>query len=810
LNAIRRLSAAAALALLAIAPVASAQEAPVAPLPVSEIVARADDVAGDLRALEARLAAPPSVELVESRLPEIASEIDVRLAETSAMLDSRPSLDDVRDAQVTWGELATTLGTWQRDLTARAARLETELAELARLGATWGATLEAARAAGAPDEVLQRAESTVAAVTGARAGVEAQQRAVLALQGRASEQEARVRDAIALVERVREEAVGRLAVRDHPPVWRAWSEWASAAALAGASGAALAAQFDELAEYVRSHATELVLHAVVLVALVAGLVWARRRVRPWVAEQPSLAPAALPFEYPIATAVVVSVLVSGWIYSQMPRVLGALLGAAALVATVLILRRLLERPLLPALYALVLFYFVDLLARVLQTVPAASRTLLLVETLGAIVFLAWLARRPVTQAEGGGASRTERVVQYAALAAFAVFAVALVANTLGYVSLARIVVTAVLTSAYAGLVLFAVVRIADGLVMFALRVRPLALLGTVRAERRLIRFRAVRVVRWAAAFVWVLVTLELLTVREAVVGSITRAFAAELVVGSIHVSLGDAVAFVAVIWLAVMLSRFLRFVLEADVYPRAQFARGIPYAMSTLLHYVVLLVGFIVALGAIGIDMTRFTILAGAFGVGLGFGLQNIVNNFVSGLILLFERPVKVGDTVQLGEHFGDLKRIGLRASVVRTPDGSEVIVPNGQLISAEVINWTFSDQRRRLDVDVGVAYGTEPERVIVLLVDAARAHPDVAAEPAPDALFVRFGESSLDFQLRAWTGRYDRWQRVKSELMLAVNAALRDAGIEIPFPQRDLHVHSLPPEAAQSLEHAGAGERKA
>lgn len=175
----------------------------------------------------------------------------------------------------------------------------------------------------------------------------------------------------------------------------------------------------------------------------------------------------------------------------------------------------------------------------------------------------------------------------------------------------------------------------------------------------------------------------------------------------------------------------------------------------------------------------------------MGFGLQGVVNNFVSGLILLFERPVQVGDRVQVGDLTGDVRHIGVRATVVRTRDGAEVIVPNANLISSEVINWTLSDPRRRINVLVGVAYGTDPERVIDLLVGSAQEHPDILERPAPTALFLGFGESSLDFSLRAWTAQSTNYRRVRSELTLAVNAAIVEAGIEIPFPQRDLHVRS-------------------
>jgi small-conductance mechanosensitive channel len=185
-------------------------------------------------------------------------------------------------------------------------------------------------------------------------------------------------------------------------------------------------------------------------------------------------------------------------------------------------------------------------------------------------------------------------------------------------------------------------------------------------------------------------------------------------------------------------------------------------------------------------------VLTGAFGVGIGFGLQDIVKNFVSGLILLFERPIKIGDQIQLGELAGEVTGIGIRASTVRTWEGADVIVPNGNLVSSQVINWTFADSHRRVDVMVGVAYGTDPKQVLDLLVRVASDHPDILKHPVPVALFLGFSDSSLNFSLRAWTEQADRFIHIRSELTVAVLTALREAGIEIPFPQRDLHVRSI------------------
>jgi small-conductance mechanosensitive channel len=217
----------------------------------------------------------------------------------------------------------------------------------------------------------------------------------------------------------------------------------------------------------------------------------------------------------------------------------------------------------------------------------------------------------------------------------------------------------------------------------------------VQRHQTLLLTRIARLIGAAAIVIWVLLSLEAFSLREAVISRIVALFNAEIGVGSVRLSPGAAVAFVITIWITLLLSRFLRFVLQEEVYDRFHLARGSAYAVSTLAHYIVLLVGFYIAIAALGADMTKFAILAGAFGVGIGFGLQNIFNNFFSGLILLFERPVQVGDLIQVGDQTGVVRRIGIRASIIALEDKSQLIIPNGQLISDKVINRTLASVQK-------------------------------------------------------------------------------------------------------------------
>jgi small-conductance mechanosensitive channel len=392
----------------------------------------------------------------------------------------------------------------------------------------------------------------------------------------------------------------------------------------------------------------------------------------------------------------------------------------------------------------------------------------------------------------------------AAALALVVFAASFAAAAFGIMRLARSLGGGLLVSMVTALSAYCFVQVATGVVGFALRVWPLRRLLMMERHRDLLERRLHYILCWIAVVAWAMGNLRFHGLLASAVTVGKAVLEAEVRRGGLGISLGDVLAFVITVWLAFLMSAFIRFVLEEDVFPRVRLARGVPYVISSLLHYAILFMGFLLALAALGVDLNKMTLLAGAFGVGLGFGLQSVVNNFVSGLIVLLERPVHVGDAVQMGELTGEVRRIGIRATTVRTWEGAEVIVPNASLVSEKVTNWTHSDRLRRMDVRVGVAYGSDPEKILQLLLTVARAHPLVVAEPVPQALFLGFGESALNFELRAWTNRYSQWVTTQSELYVAVYAALRDAGIEIPFPQREVRV--LDGGGGDRLEHAGPG----
>ncbi len=262
--------------------------------------------------------------------------------------------------------------------------------------------------------------------------------------------------------------------------------------------------------------------------------------------------------------------------------------------------------------------------------------------------------------------------------------------------------------------------------------------------------------------------------------------------GSVELTLGLILYIVVFFLLLVIVTGRLKKYLMDRMLAKRGMDIGVRAAIATMVRYIVVVVGSFMILQTAGIDLSALLVLAGGLGVGLGFGLQNVIANFTSGLIILFERPIKVGDRIDVGGVTGDVTKIALRATTIRTNENIYILIPNADFTDSKVTNWTYSDRDIRVNVPVGVAYSSDAEKVRDVLVSLAREHAGVLPEPAPEAIFHEYGESSLNFILRVWTRDYITKPIVlRSELNFRIQKAFREHKIEIPFPQRDLHVKS-------------------
>jgi small-conductance mechanosensitive channel len=264
-------------------------------------------------------------------------------------------------------------------------------------------------------------------------------------------------------------------------------------------------------------------------------------------------------------------------------------------------------------------------------------------------------------------------------------------------------------------------------------------------------------------------------------------------IGGVTISFTDILVALSIFVLILLLTRLGQRFLNNRVLPQTNFDSGVQNSLSAGFGYIGIILAAVFGISALGVDLSNIALIAGALSVGIGFGLQTIVSNFVAGIILLIERPIKVGDWVLVGGNEGLVNRITVRSTELQTFQRASVIIPNSDFISTSVINWTHKDHYGRIEVAVGVAYGSDVEKVREVLLDCAQRHERVLTSPEPQVIFMNFGASSLDFELRCFTSEVSYRLLISSDLRFAIDKAFREAGIEIPFPQHVVHFADRP-----------------
>ena len=725
-------------------------------IPLGDIATRATEVSNLLGKLIASATPSAQIESIAKALPDLSETLDGQFAATTKTLEAEPTLDVLQSLQQDWLRRELAAKGALSALTLQATKLQQSLNQLTDLQKTWGNTRASAQQAKAPDPIVQQIDATLAAITAAQAKLQSERAALLDLQSRVAQGVTKCDTILAQIGEIQQQAVAGTFVASVPPIWRVelWPE--ALDALPGHLRGAGSAQWSEIVKYLREPHQGSALHAALFIVLAVVFSAARRKLAAWEMSGVAASPALLVFKRPYAAALAMTLIFVTSPFFQVPTAVRQLLTILMLVPMLRVARPMLSAAVASVSYTFCFLLAIDTLRQAFSGLRTIGLAIIVAETLAAIIVLFGTRRHDrqiiAERAESSGLI----LLKAGRFLLMIVLLIALAAGAAGYARLARLLTPGILVGAVMAIVAFVMLRVFAGTVALALRVWPLRLLQMVEHHRELLERKVYRLLIWGAVFAWSIRYLSYLGLLDYAWFIGQALLATKLERGSISISVGGVLEFFLTVWLAQLLSRFLRFVLQEDVYPRIDLAPGLSYTASSLLNYIILALGFVVGLGLLGVEFAKVSILAGAFGVGIGFGLQSIVNNFVSGLILLFERPIHVGDTIEVGNLQGSVRRIGIRASVIRTGSGADIIVPNSQLVTDKVTNWTLSDRLRRVDLPIGVNYGADPKKVIEMLEDVGRAHPDVLSEPAPQAYFMSYGDSAINFELRVWPRQFN------------------------------------------------------
>ncbi len=728
---------------------------------------------------------------IERALPGTESEIR-RLSHPSR-LARIPHLSqrELADLRGDWRRHAHRLENWQATIAQRETEVEEVRTLLVEIKHTWQDLRALSESAGRPEPRHSRIVAGLDETRRGLADLESTRDQLASLSDRVSDVQIIVEE---VAEQLRDAASvyrERLAVRDAPPITEGWTHEDATDTSVAAQARETLLERTETPDELLAELVPPVFALVVAFFAIFFLLRHLDRSRGAEGERASLGSLALEvLRHPASSAGLLCLLGANVLIEQAPIFVYDAIFFATLIPLWRAVPPLTPLTLRPLLKGVIVFVAIDRVQSMLAEGSSLLRLVLLVEAIVALVLLVlWLRRTREAPLWSRG---------LAALAV-ALFGVACLANLGGYLFLATVLTRGVGFSAYTAVALAGAVVVTEAIIDLVVVSSFGRRLRMFRDHAARVHERTLRLLTLGAIAVWGVATLEGFGLWGPVSSDVAKLLRDDHDIGSLEISFGEVLGALGILIATHLLLRLVRFALELDVLPRLALEPGVDGAIAGLTSYLVGGTGFLFALAYLGIDASQIALVAGALGVGIGFGLQGIVANFIAGIVLMIERPVRLGDFIEVGSLVGSVERIGLRSSTVKALDGAEVIVPNESLISREVVNWTLSDRKRRVEVKVGVAYGTDPHRVVEILRRVAIEHRDPTVSVDPEVLFEAFGESSLDFQLQFWATSFADSIELKSEVGLAVHDALTAAGIEIPFPQRDLRIitPSAPPLAA-------------
>jgi len=676
-----------------------------------------------------------------------------------------------------------------------------DAADLARRRSAWQATSADADLSPA---LAQRSTELIKQIEQAQEQLAAPLAALLDLGRKGNALQAQLQDGLSEVSAQVADQDRRLVTMDAAPLWQVAADPGGADPLTAGLRRSLEIETAFARDYDAAHARLRLGLAVFAVLLLPLMFWLKRRANLLVAAGQLGAPAKLALARPWAAWLLLVAAIAVLYDVQGPHLRQQLVMLLAWIPIFGLLQRRILSVVGPWAYLSAVFYFLNVLVSLLIANPVLFRVALLAITLLMLLPLAWHVRRSRRVVIDKDSPLQTRVWNLLRWVACAVLVAAAGSNILGNVSLAAMLVSATLDSSYAALAMLAGSKVLLALFQVLLAGPSMSRLAA-RYSASLVP-SVISLGRNLLVLGWLIFTLQAFRVYRPLSTFVLSVLTHEFKLGELTLSLGSLAAFAAATWAAFWLARTIRQVLAEDVLPALSLPRGVGSSISSLSYYSILFLGLLAALAAAGFQVGQLTLIFGALGVGIGIGLQDVVRNFVSGLILMFERPIQRGDTVEVAGMEGTVREIGLRATIVTTFDGAAVVVPNGMLLADKLVNWTLNGTRRRVTMNVSTGFAAAPQRTIEVLLAIARSVDGVALSPAPAVIMTGMAPGELLFNVRVWTTDFSDWIAVRTELTMKIRDGLAEAGIEVPRPQRELIVRGLTPQAAQQLGSADGG----
>ncbi len=763
-------------------------------IPIPEITRQATEVSSLIMEKQKNLLTEDNKALIVSRTDTLIFRLNLLREDPRVHKIESLNFRILNNLEGEWSLLHSLLLNEQGVLTEQVQKIENELKALKEMQTIWQNTLLGIQKVEAPELVIQQIKFTLENLAKLQSGFQTdseflQERLVQVSMGLIF-----VNEIMGKITLAREVTTKKLFELNQPPIWKV-SEPKGKGIVFKEKRSFINDTVTSFKDFIHNYSFRIWMHLMVFLILLTFVLFSYRLLKHFTPGEDIPRAAAINkiIKRPFSSLILISFLLTYILYENIPESVKLINMVILIVPVLVIINDIITRKIRRFIYFTAIAVVLVQVHGLAYSDSLFSRIFLMVIIIFGLLCLAWIVQRRSMREYilSAGLGKTLHML---ATLSFILLAVSFFAAIAGAVNLAEFITYGVIKSAVLILIFYTLSLTIKSIIIISLYSKGLQKLNLIKQYSEILYKRLVVIVNTLSWVLWLILTLSLFTIWDNIYQLILKLFTYSISVGTVSISLGNIVVFALIVWLTLWVSKVVRIVIEGEVASKIKLKRGVPGAISLIMRIAVITIGFLFAVAAAGVDMNKLALLLGALGVGIGFGLQNIFNNLVSGIILAFERPIQVGDIIEVGEFWGTVKEIGIRSSTIFTFDGAEVIVPNGNLISKELINWTLTDRQRRAEVLVGAAYGTDPDKVLKILRNVTSGHKQVLKEPAPLALFTGFGSSSLDFRLLFWINRADERLRIQSEVNVAVNKALKDAGIEIPFQQHDLHIRSVDP----------------
>ncbi len=772
------------------------------PIPVIRIIPSIEETYAEAKLTEKKIEPKKNIKLIDSLFSIQVAFIKERSSQADEFIQANPNKQKVDNLINKWGGYRDQFKNWSAAINEYLSRNVILYEAIIKEEKKWNLTYDNAVAREAPDQLLSSVEEVIDDLSELKEKISEKNNYFLSL-------ETGINNQIGVIDGVTEDlmALKNSRVYDlfnlrHPPIWKeSFKKSNSETVKVGVES--VKENSSDLWKQIKTGEHQIYIYFLIVLAIALGVLYLKRSFLKYGYNEKNrdlLHAKAVVVERPVWTINFLSLFCALVFFTNTPKLFLDIIVTMVLIATIPLVQPYMLPKFKNIPYIIVIVYILDSLKAYIWFSSPQYRIYLLLESIAVAATLIYFTY-PYLKTRKLPLNRFGTFLVTLTPLIYALILISIISNILGYSNLADISLILCTQSSVLTLLFYAILMVVEGIGIGFINDHFNQKGSFDKTKKITLELKTLQVIRVLTFGFWLYYFLNMVDLYRPLADVVTSLLAEPFKVGSITFNIGIILTFIGILAASFLITSFVSFLLDGNEvkFNFIKLPKGIPAAISLVIRYFILAFGFVLALSALGIDLSKFNLMAGALGLGIGFGLQNIVSNFISGIILVFERPILPGDRVEVNNLMGTVNKIGVRSSHITTFDGAEVVVPNNNLIANDLINWTHTDNVKRIEILVGTSYDSDPNEVLKVLSQIANENPQVLKTPPPSAYFNDFGDSSLNFRLLFWV-YFDNGLQCKSDVSVAIYNRFAELGIEIPFPQRVLHMSSTPNKATSEI----------